>query len=227
MTRTSTVVSERRSALLAHLAGAIAAALPAGRPLRVAVDGVDGAGKTMFADELAAALESRARAVVRASVDGFHHPRAVRYQRGRDSPEGFYRDSYDYAALRERLLDPFGPGGSRRYTREVFDHATDTVVDAPAHTAADDTVLVLDGIFLHRRELRGLWDFSVFLDVGFDVSIARCAARDGGSPDPAAAPNRRYVDGQRLYLAEARPRDRADVVVDNTDLAHPRIVAAT
>lgn len=220
------MVSERRSALLAHLAEAIAA-LPAGRPLRVAVDGVDGAGKTMFADELAEALQSRERAVARASVDGFHHPRAVRYQRGRDSPEGYYRDSYDYAALRERLLDPLGPGGSRRYTRAVFDHATDTVVDGPIHTADDDTVLVLDGIFLHRGELRGLWDYSVFLDVSFDVSIARCAVRDGGSPDPGAAPNRRYVEGQLLYLAEARPRDRADVVVDNSDLAHPRIVTAT
>ena len=219
------MVSEQRSALLAHLAGTITA-LPADRPLRVAVDGVDGAGKTMFADELGAAVSSRGRAVVRASVDGFHHPRAVRYQRGRDSPEGFYRDSYDYAALRERLLDPFGPGGSRRFTHAVFDHAADAVVNAPTQTAAEGSVLVLDGIFLHRGELRGLWDFSIFLDVGFDVSIARCAARDGGSPDPAAAPNRRYVDGQQLYLAEARPHEQARVVVDNTDLARPRILAA-
>lgn len=220
------MVSEQRSALLAHLAGDIAA-LPAGRPLRVAVDGVDGAGKTMFADELGAALGSRGRPVVRASVDGFHRPRAVRYQRGRDSPEGYYRDSYDYAALRERLLDPLSPAGSRRYVCAVFDHATDTVVDAPTLTATDDAVLVLDGIFLHRDELRGAWDFSIFLDVGFDISVARCAARDGASPDPAAASNRRYVEGQLLYLAEALPRDRADVVVDNSDLAHPRIVAAT
>jgi len=63
--------------------------------LRVGIDGVDGAGKTTFADELAAALAPFGRPVIRAGVDGFHHPRAVRYRRGRESPEGFFRDSYD------------------------------------------------------------------------------------------------------------------------------------
>ncbi len=50
------------------------------------------------------------------------------------------------------------------------------------------------------------------------------AARDGGDPDPAAPANRRYVDGQRLYLATCRPRERASVVVDNTHPAVPVVV---
>ena len=57
--------------------------------LRVGIDGVDGAGKTTLADTLADALEAAGIAVIRASVDGFHHPRAVRYRLGRESPEGF------------------------------------------------------------------------------------------------------------------------------------------
>ena len=44
--------------------------------LRVGIDGVDGAGKTYFADELAAQITSLP--VIRASVDFFHNPRAVR-----------------------------------------------------------------------------------------------------------------------------------------------------
>jgi uridine kinase len=49
------------------------------------------------------------------------------------------------------------------------------------------------------------------------------AARgDGfGSPDPAALSNRRYVEGQGLYVARCDPRSRATVVVDNSDLASP------
>ena len=66
----------------------------------VAVDGVDGAGKSTFADELARVLRGSARTVIRASVDSFHHPRAIRYRQGRDSPQGFFEDSYDYASLR-------------------------------------------------------------------------------------------------------------------------------
>src|ERR1017187_6132104 len=50
-----------------------------GRILRVAIDGVDGAGKTTFADEFAQVIHSQ-RPVIRASVGGFHHPRSIRYR---------------------------------------------------------------------------------------------------------------------------------------------------
>ena len=200
--------------------------LPATRVGRVAIDGVDGAGKTVFADELASVLAPSRRPIIRASVDDFHNPRAVRYARGRASPEGFYLDSYDYAALRRCLLDPLGPGGSRAYRTAAFDHLTDRRVAGEAHLAAPDAILVLDGIFLHRPELRDFWDLSIFLSVPFEVSIPRGAGRGAGfgSLDPAADSNRRYVEGQRLYLDQAAPQDRADIVIDNTDLAAPKVV---
>ncbi|BDP41901.1 uridine kinase [Deinococcus aetherius] len=195
-------------------------ARPAAPVLRVAIDGVDGAGKTTFADELAGVLRERGRAVIRASVDGFHAPRAVRYRLGRTSPEGFYRDSYDLAGLRAALLDPLGPGGSLTYRTAIFDHVTDSPVDTPELRAAPGSVLLLDGLFLHRPELRDVWDDSVFLHVDFAVSVPRGAARGPGwgSPDPLAESNRRYVEGNRLYFREAEPRRHAGVVVDNNDL---------
>ena len=75
----------------ADVVTAVAAAVGAGRPpdcVRVGVDGVDGAGKTTFADELARALRAEGRPVVRVSLDDFHNPRAVRYRLGRESPAG-------------------------------------------------------------------------------------------------------------------------------------------
>jgi hypothetical protein len=40
--------------------------------VRVAIDGVDGVGKTTLADELVAPLQLLGRDVIRASIDGFH-----------------------------------------------------------------------------------------------------------------------------------------------------------
>ena len=209
----------------AQVLGEVAALVPTfpdGHCVRVGVDGVDGSGKTRFADDLASALRDAGREVVRVSADGFHQVRELRYRRGRDSPDGFYLDSYDLQRLWAEVLGPLGPGGDRRYRQAVHDVRSERALDLPQRLAPLGSVLVLDGLFLHRPELRDVWDLTVFLEVPFAVTFARMAARDGCDPDPAAPANRRYVDGQRRYLAAERPGERADVVLDHTDPARPR-----
>lgn len=199
-----------------------------GGRILVAVDGMDGAGKTTFADALADVFAEDGSAVFRASIDDFHRPRAERYERGRRSPEGFYRDSFDYSTFRRALIDPFREGAQTGATTgfqlAAFDLARDTPIEAAWTTAPRDAVLIVDGIFLHRPELRGLWNWSVWLDVPIDVAYQRLALRDGSDPRPSAPSNARYRDGQELYLKDAQPRDEASAIVDNTDLAHPRRV---
>lgn len=212
-----------RQELLAELADRIVA-VRLDHPLRVAIDGVDGAGKTMLADELEAPVAARGRPVIRASVDHFHNPRAIRYRRGADSPQGYYRDSFDHAAIESRLLRPLGPDGDRLVRRQAFDYRSDTAVDPPVEQVAANAVLLLDGIFLQRDALRPHFDLAIFVEAPFEVTIARQALRDGGDPNVEAASNRRYVEGQRIYLAECDPRSRADVLVDNADWHAPRVV---
>jgi uridine kinase len=217
------MATSARSMLLGRLSDAIVR-LPTPRVVRVAIDGVDGAGKSVFGDELASSLTSRGRRVIRASVDSFHQPRSLRYRLGRESPEGFFRDSYDYPQLRAMLLDPLSPGGHGRYRAAAYDHRSDAPVSAPEAQAAPGDILVFDGIFLHRPELRPYWGCSVFLEVDVSVSMARCAARDGGSADPRAPANRRYVEGQQLYLRECTPQRYASVVIDNNRLDSPTVL---
>lgn len=199
----------------------------AGRVI-VAVDGVDGAGKTVFADGLAAAFAEDGSAVFRASIDDFHRPRRERYARGRTSPQGFYLDSFDYATFRRVLIDPFRDGRQTAATTgfqlAAFDHIRDSPVESAWVTAPRDAVLIIDGIFLHRPQLRDLWDWSVWLDVPVDVAFERMAERDGSDPDFLAPSNARYREGQELYQRDADPRTAAAAIVDNTDFAHPRRV---
>ena len=218
--------SRVRRAVLRRLARLILGSAPA-RRLRIGIDGVDGVGKTRFAEEVSVLLREAGRPVLRASVDGFHQPRALRYRRGRESPEGFFHDSHDRDALRRRLLLPLGPGGTGLHRTAIFDHRTDAPLRGRARRAPAGAVLLLDGIFLQRPDLRLIWDLVVFLDAPFGVTVPRGAARGPGwgAPDPAAPSNRRYVEGQRLYLRTCRPRDRAAVVIDNTRLDRPIIRA--
>lgn len=161
---------------------------------------------------------------MRVSVDGFHRPRAERYRRGRGDPVGFYRDSYDYERFRALVLAPFERDGSGLYVEAIHDVEAEQPVDAEPTQAPPNAILVVDGIFAHRDELVASWDYSVWLEVPFELSIPRGAQRGFGDPDPAAASNRRYIEGQRIYIAECAPRERATVAIDNSDVDAPRFL---
>ena len=210
----------------------LAAAIVARRldhPTRVAIDGVDGSGKTTLADELVEPIRCHGREVIRASVDSFHKPRAVRHERGPDSPEGYFLDSFDYAALKRELLEPLGRNGSGRFRAAVFDYRSDRAVDSPPRVARRDAILLFDGVFLSNPELEGCWDLTIWLDVPFEVTVERAVARDSRDGGDAAITRGkyecRYVPGQRLYLTRCRPHERADIVVDNTALDRPRVIS--
>ena len=217
--------TEQRRALLAELAAAVPHP-DRTQAVLVGVDGRDGAGKTVLADELAAVLSGRGRVVVRVSLDGFHRPRRERYRRGRDSAECFFLDSYDLAAFRREVVQPFtAPDTARHISRRVVhDVGTDRPVEARAEPVPASAVPVVDGLFLHRDELALLWDYSALLEAEVAETYRRMASRDGSPADPGHERNRRYVLGQELYATRCYPQTRADVVVDSTDLDRPVLV---
>lgn len=204
-------------------------ALVLGHPVRVGVDGITAAGKTTFADTLATELERRGRRVIRVSLDGFHHLRSVRHRLGPMSADGYYEDAYDFGAARRDLLDPLGPGGDRRYRAAVTDLAADIVLDDPPATADPDSVVVVDGSFLQKPDLRDGWDLVLYLRATFAAAERRGAVRDaaafGVGVDAAREAFRtRYHAAQRRYLAECDPESGADIVVDVDDPTTPRLV---
>jgi uridine kinase len=196
-------------------------------PTRVAVDGVDAAGKTTLADELAAFLIERGRPVIRASIDGFHRLRAERHRQGATSPEGYYADSFDYGALRNVLLGPLGPHGGRRFRRAIFDYRTDTPSLTDEERAPEDAILLFDGVFLLRPEINELWDYRIFVEVPFAVTVERAILRDSGlfgsAETTRARYQERYIPGQQIYLKCVDPLRRAQAIVQNEDPEHPAL----
>jgi uridine kinase len=220
-------MDQSRSLVLDALAAEIAVRRTS-HALRVAVDGPDAAGKTTFADDLADRLAGM-RPVIRSSIDGFHHPREYRLRRGALSPEGYYLDSFDLSALVSTVLSPLGPGGDRRYLRSIFDHQVDAPTEDMYASAPDGAVLLFDGVFLLRPQLRAHWDYSVYLHVPPSVSLDRARRRDlalFGSVDVVEERYRhRYLPGQERYRREADPLAHADVVLDLTDPVTPAVLA--
>lgn len=213
-----------RQLVLVDLLGLMLGVRPGERAI-IGIDGVDGSGKSRLAAELVAlAPHVAGREVQSVSIDGFHHPRAIRHARG-TGPETFYEDSYDYEAFDRNVVRPFRAGDP--YRPAVHDVAADEPVDPAPVTASQDALLLVDGIFLRRPELAQVWDATLMLWVPLAVSVprgnARFAGRPEGSDDPAHPANARYVGGQKLYLQQARLRPPT-WILDNTNLRQPVLI---
>ena len=219
--------SAERTALIKTMARNVAA-LGEGR-LRVAVDGLTGAGKTSFGHELAAALHGQGRSTMRASMDDFKHPWRHAREHGYDrlSGEGYYRNAYDFSSARDLLLGPAGPAGTGEVTLCGHDPLTgidhrDTKVSVPA-----GAILIVDSVFAFRPEYNDCWEYRIWLDVDPETALRRGIARDSaaeGAGEAARLHRDRYHAAEMIYLAEVDPRSLADLIIDNRDFKHPRIL---
>jgi uridine kinase len=154
--------------------------LELGHPAHVALDGPSAAGKTTLADVLADIVQSALhRPVVRASIDDFHRPgHKFRSMRGDWTTQSYYDESYDYLAFRDLVLRPLGPGGNRRVRTAIFDSFRDVPVPEHWQTASENTILIVDGVYLQREQLRSDWDYVIWLKVDAETMISRARQRD-------------------------------------------------
>lgn len=213
-----------RAATISELSSLIARVdLP--RPNRVAIDGRTASGKTTLADELAAVLAARGRDVIRTSIDGFHRPKIERYARGRHSPEGYYYDARDLPAIRAFLLSPLGPGGDRRYRTATFDLDKDEPLKQEPRLASSNAILIVDGTFLQRPELRDGWDMAIFVETSGQTSEQRGVNRDAGRLGGVEATlqlySTRYRPAYDLYDKLCRPASAADAILNNEHFERP------
>lgn len=168
-------------------------------PLLVAVDGCSGAGKSTLAAALAVELDG---AVV--SLDDFYRPMDPERRRGLDAQTG-YELYFDWQRLISEVLDPLVLGEPARY--QPYDWSTEALAEQPA-AIRPEGVIVFDGVYSHRPQLRGYWDIAVFVDTPAEVRAQRLKVR---ADDPDWV--QRWSAAEDWYLTNVDPRSGADVVV--------------
>ncbi|PFR44948.1 uridine kinase [Bacillus thuringiensis] len=197
-------------------------------PTRVGVSGITASGKTTFANELAEEMKKLGVRVTRATIDDFHHPRAIRYARGKESARGYYEDAHDYTAFKERLLKPLGPNGNLQYETISHNLKTDISVHNEPLVAPLNMVLIVDGTFLLKKDVEHLFDYKIFIDTYFEIARKRGAKRETeafGSYEKAEKMFlNKYHAACKMYIDERNPKECADVVFQNSDLGNPEVI---
>jgi uridine kinase len=193
----------------------------------IAIDGIDASGKTYFANQLKSEFEKQA-SVLLISLDDFHAPKEERYKLGKDSPIGFYNDSYQYSRFIDLTIKPI-LNYETRIVSKIFNLENDK--EQIEYSAINEnTIVIIEGIFLHRKELREFWDYSVFLDVDFEESYQRNLNRSLIF-NPNLNQNKykkrwknRYCDGQKLYFELENPKSNANLIIDNNDYLNHKLI---
>ncbi len=133
---------------------------PGGR-IVLAVDSPERDASAAFADGMAEIFAEDGAVAVRASIGAFGRPRA-------ELGEGAF--PYDVPTFRRVLIDPFRDGaqtgGTTGFQLAAYDSGRDAPVEAQWATAPRDAVLIVDGTLLQSESLRGVWNWSVWLDLG-------------------------------------------------------------
>ena len=198
---------------LARLVASRADELGLGHPARIAVDGPPQAAPAEVADAVREAVRASGRPAARISADDFLLPASVRFEYGKADPDAWYDVHIDLGGLLREVLLPLGPGGSLRYLPTLWDASRDRATRAPYENAPSSLVVVVDGPFLLRRELRGEFDLTVHL------------ALSAGAVRRRTPPGREWQWGAiDRYADEVDPEAACAVLIRYDDPRHPAVV---
>jgi uridine kinase len=166
--------------------------------LVVAIDGVDGSGKSRLAAALAGVLTGAGHPVTTLHVDDFRQPLEFAGLDPAAEAALYFDRYYDFAAVGAALASARGSG-----------------------------VTILEGVMLLRAALPpDSW--LVVLEVSPDEARRRILQRDqakGRSPEEVSRRiDRRYFPAQARYRAAHDPVGRAHALIDNQDWQRPRLL---
>jgi uridine kinase len=188
-----------------------------GRAVAVGISGIDCAGKTTLTASLQQELQALGLPVLVISGDEFTRPTAERYAEP-DLGLGYYRDSFDYRWLFERLLPAVRSGCAGELAALVSDWDADAWQSRTFRLDPGAAVLV-EGCFLLTEQRAASFDLRVWIDLPIEEALARAQRRPRdlermGGPDGVRERYRsRYFAGQELHVARDGPQLRADVVL--------------
>lgn len=189
---------------------------PAGKSLLVGISGIDASGKGYVTAKLSVSLTTRGINIAVINIDGWLNLPSVRFDPA-DLAGNFYRRGIRMEEMFRRLLLPLKDG------RSIYleaDHADETATEYRKHIYdfRDIDVILLEGIFLFKREYASVHDLRIWIDCDFDTALRRAIARsqEGLSPDATADAYRTiYFPAQRLHFRIDRPRNTADLIYSN------------
>ena len=181
----------------------------------VGIDGLGGSGKTTVADSLKLKLQSRGYDTYILHIDDFIHPKHVRYNESKEEWYCYYNIQWRYDYLVKEILLHIKNNDQIDKLIEIYDKENDNYILETIGISAG-SILLLEGIFIQREELRKYLDFTIYIDTPKQVRLKRVLERDlyiGEVEDINNKYKGRYFPAEEKYISEYCPIENANFVL--------------
>lgn len=188
----------------------------ASRSVLVALTGIDGSGKGFVASRLASSLAHSGLRTAVLSIDGWLNLPNVRFSET-NTAEHFYAHAIRFDDMFSHLVLPLRDARSIRLEAD-FTEETAQQYRRHVYEYEDLDIVVLEGIYLLKREFVEHHDLSVWIDCTFETALERAVARaqEGLPPaDTIRAYQTIYFPAQRVHARRDAPRAAADLILAN------------
>ena len=172
--------------------------------------------RVSLAARLAEAVQARGLKVALINVDGWLNLPSVRFGPS-DPARHFYEHGVRFDSMFAQLVGPL-----------VRDRSIEVEADFTEETAGnyrkhhygfrDIDVVLLEGIFLFKREHRDRLDLAVWIECSFETALQRAVARGQEGLPPTEtihAFQTIYFPAQRLHFQRDDPHGFADLAISN------------
>lgn len=182
----------------------------------IGIDGLGGAGKTTIVNSLKLQLQNKNYNAVILHIDDFIYPKNIRYNKSKEEWDCYYNIQWRYDYLINEILMPIKEEIEIDKEIEIYDKDND-IYTLEQIKIPQGSILLLEGIFLQRKEIRGCFDYVIYLDVPREARLNRVINRDkymGSSEDIKLKYERRYFPAEDKYIEEYWPIQNADYVLN-------------
>ena len=182
-------------------------------PFIVGVDGLGGAGKTTFVKNLKEELKDNGHEVITIHMDDYIVESSKRYKTGYEEWYEYYYLQWNIDLLLTELFQPLF-NGANMVNLPLYNRTNDTISKQRIHTPSNSIVLI-EGIFIQRREWREFFNFVIFMDCPHKVRKDRVLNRDKYIGDYQYRLNKyqnRYWIAEDNYIEIENPLEKADVL---------------
>ncbi|KAB2331378.1 kinase [Bacillus mesophilum] len=180
-----------------------------GQKVILGIDGLSRSGKTTIVRYIEQHIQKKNILACVLHIDDYIVERAKRYNTGNEDWHEYYNLQWDVELLKEKLFRKLREANELQLL--TYDNTSDSqklqTVKIP-----DTCLIIIEGVFLQRKEWRDYFDFMVFLN---------CAREERFNRESIDTQNKiekfqkRYWKAEDYYMETVSPIEQADLVIQN------------